>query len=687
MQQAKATLNNVLNRMKLNFKVAIEWSQPERTVVQGQTKWTVVCKFPTKQLTSQGFGTKIVDAQNDACFQMLKQLGVDVSTQSTGERAPAQQKRPRPASALQQHQQPVQQERKVSQEQPLQRPQSANVNKASRTSSTTRAQMTQERFSSLPIANEAKAAIQQVLCYDVMTKVQAETIKVSLTGTDVLAKAKTGTGKTLAFLIPAIELMSRIPVQQRRGRVSVLIISPTRELAQQILDEAVQLTTYIDTVNCACVFGGTPIKQDFSMLKRRVPDVLVATPGRLNDHLENHSLRENMGALQCLVFDEADQLLDMGFRPEITKMLAMLPPKDSRQTLLFSATMPADVMGIARFALREHYTLVDTVGAEQNTHQHVPQFFTIHPLSHQFAELEAVIRQGMAEDKDFKILVFFTTAKLTQLFAELFNKLGYSVLEMHSRKSQAQRTKTSAVFREKDRQIMFSSDVSARGMDYPDVSMVVQVGLPDQKAQYVHRLGRTARAGKQGNGVLLLADFEAGFLRQVKDQKLQQRQGVSDDQFADFQARFAKAVALVPPNTFPQAYQAWLGFYNGKCKVVGWNNRELVAQANAWITECCLQQEVPALQAKTVGKMGLKGTEGLRIEKFQDSRAFREQNSHPSRGQQSFPSDSQDLGFSRAPSFDNFGSRGGKGGGRGRGGRGGGGGGRGGRGGKGGRGR
>lgn len=171
---------------------------------------------------------------------------------------------------------------------------------------------------------------------------------------------------------------------------------------------------------------------------------------------------------------------------------------DTRQTLLFSATMPQDVMQIASFAMRPNFAHVDCVGHEQETHQHVPQNVLVYSLHAQFAELALIIKEGML-DPDYKIMVFFTTARLTQLHAELFNKMNFNVLEIHSRKSQSHRDKISTVFRENERQIMFTSDVSARGMDYPDISMVIQVGLPESKAQYIHRLGRTARAGKSGN--------------------------------------------------------------------------------------------------------------------------------------------------------------------------------------------
>lgn len=285
------------------------------------------------------------------------------------------------------------------QDQEERKPEKANP--ISRTTSTTRSQITKFRFADLPISSQAKKALGTVLRYEFMTRVQAETIRTSLTGGDVLVKAKTGTGKTLAFLIPTLDQAISFSPEQRQDNVSVLIISPTRELAQQIADEAAQLMTHM-RLSILCLFGGISIKRDHAALKRGVPDVIVATPGRLNDHLENYGLAAKMSNLRCLVFDEADQLLEMGFRPDITRMLNMLPAKETRQTLLFSATMPKDVMGIAQFALRSDFQHIDCVGAEQSTHQHVPQFYTVHPLETQFAELAQVLREGIFLAKDHR---------------------------------------------------------------------------------------------------------------------------------------------------------------------------------------------------------------------------------------------------------------------------------------------
>ena len=199
--------------------------------------------------------------------------------------------------------------------------------------------------------------------------------------------------------------------------------------------------------------------------------------------------------------------------------------------------------------------VIDTVGHEEATHEHVPQCSTVTPIQSQMAEMLALLRE-VASEAGYKVLVFFTTARLAGMYAELVTAIGgYNVLEMHSRKSQPHRTRVAEQFREGTDMVMFSSDVSARGMDYPDVTAVIQVGMPSDKAQYIHRLGRTARAGKAGGGILLLADFEAGFLRQLSDLPLKQRAPLSAEAAAQYSPILQAAFSRLPSVTLSCAYQ------------------------------------------------------------------------------------------------------------------------------------
>lgn len=369
--------------------------------------------------------------------------------------------------------------------------------------------VSESKFSDLPISAESRRALTEVFKYDAMTPVQSETLPLILEGFDCLAKAKTGTGKTLGFLVPTIEHIAKSCHSDKKD-INCLILSPARELAFQIENEAASLLTFHKNIKVMSCVGGTSIGKDNAKLRGSM-QIVVATPGRILDHLQNNGLAARMSKLDVLIFDEADQLLDMGFRPDIERILGLLKPSEKvRQTLLFSATVPRSVKEIAGIALRPEYKFVDTVGADADqTHLHVKQELYVAPQADQIAAVAQIIKRETSTGEPFKVIVFLTTARLTGFYADLFraSNPGYQVLDIHSRKSQPQRKKASDNFRDSKAVVLFSSDVSARGMDYPDVSYVLQVGLTERD-QYIHRLGRTARAGKNGTGGLLLAPYE-----------------------------------------------------------------------------------------------------------------------------------------------------------------------------------
>jgi len=484
----------------------------------------------------------------------------------------------------------------------------------SRTSATTLAHMTQVRFADLPIHASTKKAIREVMGYACCTEVQSQALPVCLGDSDAVVKAKTGTGKTIAFLVPAIEKALKSPVG--RGQIPILAISPTRELAQQIAEEAMALTRFHgrEVSRIQCVVGGTNVKSDIRKLKAAAPFILVATPGRLNDLFQNGGLDSMVRQLQVLIFDEADQLLDMGFRPAITEALRYLPAPGRRQSYLFSATFPNQVEKLTKDALSSNHVVVDTVGEEEQTNTHVQQYSLVCEHSAMPAHLWKFLQEAKSKSKDFKVIVFFPTARVVQYYAELFQKLGFPVIEMHSRKSQSVRNKMADIFRNETGRVMFTSDVSARGMDYPGVTMVVQFNMPPDAAQYVHRLGRTGRGtATEGQGILLLADFERSFLNKVRDLPIEPLTKLSEVEVADFDPTLLGAVRKMNNLTLVMAYQAWLGFYNSNLKLLRWSKEDLVAEANDWFASLG-QREPPALLAKTVGKMGLKGVPGLRVE-------------------------------------------------------------------------
>ncbi|KAG0143812.1 hypothetical protein CROQUDRAFT_660791 [Cronartium quercuum f. sp. fusiforme G11] len=472
------------------------------------------------------------------------------------------------------------------------------------------------RFVDTPLSEGLKAAIP----FETMSEIQAATLDAVLSGQDVLAQAKTGTGKTLAFLVPAVERLRNLKPSPPDQQISVLIISPTRELAAQIANECQPLLAGT-SLGVQCVVGGTNIRTEVNKLRNQRCDVLVATPGRLKDHLTNNNLGKQFGRLQFFILDEADRLLDMGFKPDIDQILRSLPERSSvpRQSMLFSATIPPEVLKVKNAVLLPQHAHISTLKAEDiNAHLHVPQTFVIAHLHDHLAALLEIINQDIADHgPSSKPMVFFPTARATGLGAEVLKcclKGKMPVFELHSRINQNIRTKTAKQFKDCQKGVLVTSDVSGRGVDYPNVTTVVQVGLPMTAEDYVHRLGRTARGGATGKGIIILAPFEEGFLNQgqMRTMPLKPHPSLALDH-----AETHAALDQIDQKEKDQAYQAWLGYYKGRMKLCGFSPERLVQVANDYVREGLRYQSelMPGLLAKTVGMMGLKGVPGLRIVK------------------------------------------------------------------------
>jgi ATP-dependent RNA helicase MSS116 len=474
--------------------------------------------------------------------------------------------------------------------------------------------LSKKRFDSLGLSTQSQRAISEVLKYTLMSKVQEQSLPPIMAGQDVLARAKTGTGKTMGFLLPSIEKLHALGRSLDRRMISCLVLSPTRELASQIRDEAQKLCTF-HPFEITCVVGGTNINTDKKRLAKAT-DILVATPGRLQDHITNSpGVKAKLQSLKVLILDEADQLLEMGFRPDIERILSHLP-SSGRQTLLFSATVPEKVHQVSQLALKREHTFIDCIDpSEDSTNIQVAQSMLVVPFEERIITLVSMLQQAQT-DPNHKIIVFFSTARECGFMAELCNiGLGFKILEIHSRKSQGHRTKTAEQFKTSRNAIMFSSDVSARGMDFPDVSHVVQIGITT-KEQYIHRLGRTARAGKSGEGWIILCPFEERHMkRQLKDLpiKLVAPAPIPADTRGYVQQVMSQVCSHPQlAKSAEQCYQAWLGFHNSNLRVLGWDKRTLVEYANYYATFFGMR-EPPALEKRTVGKMGLKGVAGLRL--------------------------------------------------------------------------
>ncbi|XVE77268.1 hypothetical protein DITRI_Ditri13aG0048600 [Diplodiscus trichospermus] len=447
--------------------------------------------------------------------------------------------------------------------------------------------------------------------YENMTVVQEATLPAILKGKDVLAKAKTGTGKTVAFLLPSIEMVSKLPPPDRdvkRTPIHVLIICPTRELANQAASEAKTLLKYHPSIGAQVVIGGTRLALEQKNLQANPCQILVGTPGRLRDHMENTAgFATRLMGVKVLVLDEADRLLEMGFRKDIERIIAAVPKQ--RQTLLFSATVPEEVHQMCHIALRRDHEFINTVqeGSEE-THSQVRQMHMVAPLGKHFSLLYVLLKEHIADNVDYKVLVFCTTAKVTSLVADVLRELNLNVREIHSRKSQSYRTRVSDEFRKSKGLILVTSDVSARGVDYPDVTLVIQVGLPSDRQQYIHRLGRTGRKGKEGQGILMLAPWEEFFLSSIKDLPITKAPLPSVD--PETKKKVEKALSKVEMKSKESAYQAWLGYYNSD-KKVGRDKYKLVEIANEFSKSMGLDNP-PAIPKLVLGKMGLRNIPGLR---------------------------------------------------------------------------
>jgi ATP-dependent RNA helicase MSS116 len=348
------------------------------------------------------------------------------------------------------------------------------------------------------------------------------------------------------------------------------------------------------------------------------PTVLVATPGRLDDILGEEQVREKFSDLKTVILDEADQMLDAGFAPAVKKILRRIPPKnDGWQGMCFSATLPKEVLDIAKIVLFPGYTHLSTVDPnEVPTHERVPQFFySVPTVGQTFPALSALIEEEYNQNPaDFKAIVFGTTANGVGLLYDLYRNAlpQFKMFELHSRMSQPARTRTTQDFKDAQSGILFASDVVGRGMDFPNVGLVVQLGLPSSTDQYVHRVGRTARAGKDGRAVLLLFEQEAFFPRINKTLPINPYPVDLVSRLPSHQANIDRAFVNVDEVAKSKAYQAFLGYNKTFVKKLQISTADLVRLANDYArTMGC--PEPPMLEKSTVGKMGLKGVPGLRI--------------------------------------------------------------------------
>ncbi|XP_010473563.1 PREDICTED: probable DEAD-box ATP-dependent RNA helicase 48 isoform X1 [Camelina sativa] len=449
-----------------------------------------------------------------------------------------------------------------------------------------------------------------------MTRVQYATLSECLdAGKDALVKAKTGTGKSMAFLLPAIETvlkaMNNGKSVHKVPPIFALILCPTRELASQIAAEGKALLKYHDGIGVQTLTGGTRFKLDQQRLESEPCQILIATPGRLLDHIENKSgLTSRLMALKLFIVDEADLLLDLGFRRDVEKIIDCLPRQ--RQSLLFSATIPKEVRRVSQLVLKRDHSYIDTIGLGcVETHDKVKQSVIVAPHESHFHLVPHLLKEHISYTSDYKIIVFCSTGMVTSLMYTLLREMKLNVREIHARKAQLHRTRVSDEFKESNRLILVTSDVSARGMNYPDVTLVIQVGIPSDREQYIHRLGRTGREGKGGEGLLLIAPWERYFLDELRDLPLERIPVPDLDSRVKHQVD--QSMAKIDTSIKEAAYHAWLGYYNS-VRETGRDKTTLAELANRFCHSIGLEKP-PALFRRTAVKMGLKGITGIPIRK------------------------------------------------------------------------
>ena len=343
--------------------------------------------------------------------------------------------------------------------------------------------------------------------YETPTPIQAQAIPAVLQGQDLLAGAQTGTGKTAAFTLPLLHRLSQsaAPKSKFGGKgVRALVLTPTRELAAQVEESIRQYGKYLD-LSSTVVFGGVGMNPQIDRIKRGV-DFLVATPGRLLDLQQQGFL--DLSTVEVLVLDEADRMLDMGFIHDVKKILALVPKE--KQSLLFSATFSDEIRDLAATLLKNPQSI--QVTPSNTTVQRIAQ--VIHPVGR--TKKKQVLLHIIQQNNWSQVLVFTRTKFGANNVAEFLTKNGVQAMALHGNKSQSARTQALAGFKSGDIRALVATDIAARGIDIDELPHVVNYEIPNVSEDYVHRIGRTGRAGNSGEAVSLVCMDEEGFMMEIE---------------------------------------------------------------------------------------------------------------------------------------------------------------------------
>ncbi len=357
-------------------------------------------------------------------------------------------------------------------------------------------------FETLGLSEELLRAV-RTAGYTSPTPIQVQAIPAILEGKDIMGAAQTGTGKTAGFILPLLQrLCNKPPIKS--NRIRALVLTPTRELAAQVQDSVMTYGKYLP-IRSAVVFGGVKINPQMMKLRRGI-DVLVATPGRLLDLYQQNAIRFN--DIEILVLDEADRMLDMGFIHDIKKIMSLLPKQ--RQNLMFSATFSNDIRRLAKGIINNPVEI--DVAPRNTTVETITQ--VIHPVDK--ANKTALLSHLIRKDNWYQVLVFSRTKHGADKLVKRLARDDIHATAIHGNKSQGQRTRALADFKQNKTRILVATDIAARGIDINQLSHVVNFDLPNVPEDYIHRIGRTGRAGANGHAISLVSADEAKQLQDIE---------------------------------------------------------------------------------------------------------------------------------------------------------------------------
>ena len=339
------------------------------------------------------------------------------------------------------------------------------------------------------------------LGFQYASPIQAESLPLTLAGHDLIGKAQTGTGKTAAFLITVLQkLLKAQPEERFASEPRALVIAPTRELAMQIADDAECLSKYTD-LNIVTVLGGVDYDKQREQLSNHVVDIVVATPGRLLDFLQQKTVY--LDQVEMLVIDEADRMLDMGFIPDLKRIIGKTPEKAMRQTQLFSATYPYDVVALSEsWTYKPRQVEIEPESVATDTVDQ--KFYSLQEL-----EKDRILVDILNQDDVGKAIIFANRRDTSRDLADRLNKLGVKAMLLSGEVAQQKRVKTLERFKADGKSVLVATDVAGRGIHVDGITHVFNYNLPDDPEDYVHRIGRTGRAGSTGTAITFIDEYEA----------------------------------------------------------------------------------------------------------------------------------------------------------------------------------